>query len=150
MRFYRRADDAVLYIPNPRVRFFLLGPLYLLWLRLWKEAALTAVGVWGLVHGAIVLTRALTGVSTRLTLESAFAAIDALQDAAKTGVSADVAFRNLFESLLPFVVASATLLGVMTVLTALLPRYLEWRFAGRGWRPLDEAGVEQASPIYGI
>lgn len=149
MRFYRRADDAVLEIRNPRVRFFLLGPFYLLWLRLWKEAVILAAGVYTLVHGSALLTRVLGNFSGGIDLESAFAAIDALQAVGYGGATADAAFRQLISAVLPLSVAAFTLLATMTVLTTFLPAYLTWRFRRRGWEPLSQEPTIPDSPIYG-
>ena len=151
MRFYRRADDAVLEIRRPLIRFFLLGPFYLLWLRLWREATVVGIGVAALVHGAMVLTRSATGVSGGLDVGRAFAAIDTLRAATSRGVQADETFRQLFAMLLPYYAAALTLLCAMAVLTAVFPYYLGWCLARRGWEPLDEDTVEPESlPIHGF
>ena len=127
-------------LPSARVRFFLFGPFYLLWQRLWIDAVVCALIIWAVVHGIVVATASMSPVNTRPSARAALDAIAAFQNAANLGIPADDAARGLVAALLPFYVSGFALILLMSVLTFYLPEYMDWRFRRQGHeRLIDES-----------
>jgi hypothetical protein len=120
IRYRRLTDDRVLELRSPRLLFFLLGPFYLLWLRLWQEAVAFGVGAWLLVHASMELARSAIGSSRPLEPRAAFAAFDSIRAGAARGVPSDQAFQDLMAMLLPYYAAGA-LLALMGTHSAVPP-----------------------------
>jgi hypothetical protein len=133
MRFYHPDTGAVLEARNPRVRFFLFGPFYLAWLRLWKQAVISGVVVWVIVHGAIVLTARSLGVSSRPDVNAVLDLLLTIHSAPMTGASADAAFQQMVAMLMPFLVGGFILLLLASLLALQLPDYLTRLYGRRGY-----------------
>jgi hypothetical protein len=133
MRFYHPASGRVLEARNPRIRFFLFGPFYLAWLRLWKEALASAAIVWIFVHGTIALTASSLGVSSGPDINAAVELLMTIHSAPMTGASADAAFQQMVAMLMPFLAGGFILLLLASLMALRLPDYLVWRYGRQGF-----------------
>jgi hypothetical protein len=140
MRYYHPVTSDVVEMRRPHLHFFLLGPFYLAWLRLWIDAAVTAAAGWVVLHGTLLLAQDVSG--RPVGLQSAIEAVGALGAAADLGQSADAALQRFIAATLPFYVAGTALLFVATMAAMWAPQFLAWRFRRMGYIPLREEAVE--------
>jgi hypothetical protein len=136
MRFYHPATGRVAEARYARIRFFLFGPFYLAWLRLWKEAAVTLFAAWVIVHGLIIIVARIASVPTWPDIDAAFDLLITIHSAPMTGASADAAFQQLAAMLMPFLIAGFALLLATGAVALRLPDYLRHYYASRGYVPL--------------